>query len=130
MPLRLCCVVVFCLLSWVHPRAEILRYDVAHSKAFVIEQPPVAQQVYVSDSTQHRKHKLIAALLAFPLGVFGLHRMYLGTSTITPLLYMATFGGLFGVLPFIDFVLIVMSKDVNATYAHNKHTFMWSKKKK
>lgn len=84
----------------------------------------------VKDSVlHHRKHKLIAALCAFPLGVFGLHRMYLGTSAKVPLIYIATFGGGFGILPFIDFVLILLNKDVN-TYAHNPRTFMWSKPKK
>lgn len=82
------------------------------------------------DTIIHRKHKLIAALLAFPLGIFGLHRMYLGTATQVPLLYIATLGGVFGILPFVDFVLIIMNKDINAYYAHNPHVFMWSKKDK
>jgi len=77
----------------------------------------------------HRKHKLIAALLAFPLGIFGLHRLYLGTSGGVPFLYIASFGGLFGILPFVDFIQILLCKDVNA-YAHKSTIFMWSKKKK
>jgi TM2 domain-containing membrane protein YozV len=83
-----------------------------------------------SDSTvHHRKHKLFAALLAFPiLGAFGFHRMYLGTSAGVPFLYIATIGGCFGILPFVDFVLILLCKDVN-TYAHNRRVFMWNKEK-
>jgi TM2 domain-containing membrane protein YozV len=76
----------------------------------------------------HRKHKFIAALLAFPLGIFGLHRIYLGTATGVPFLYIATLGGAFGVLPFVDFVLIILCKDINV-YAHNPGVFMWGKKK-
>lgn len=76
----------------------------------------------------HKKHRLVAALLAFPLGVFGLHRMYLHTSPLVPVVYIATFGGLFGVLPFIDFVLILLNKDIHLTYTSNPHLFMWQKR--
>ena len=78
----------------------------------------------------NRKHRLIAALLAFPLtgGIFGLHRVYLGTSPLIPLAYIASYGGIGGVVPFVDFMLIVVCKDVNV-YAHNNSLFMWSRKK-
>lgn len=84
--------------------------------------------VFGDTIVHHRKHKLIAALLAFPLGVFGLHRIYLGTSTGVPFAYIATLGGGLGILPFIDFVMILLCKDVN-TYAHNPAIFMWTRKK-
>ena len=125
---RLCCVITLCLFSCFHSTARVIERDVTHNKAILLSQPPLAIQVSaMADSTIHRKHKLIAAVLAFPLGVFGLHRIYLGSAKATPLIYIATFGGLFGVLPFIDFVLIVLCKDINI-YADNPHTFMWSKK--
>jgi TM2 domain-containing membrane protein YozV len=96
-----------------------------------IKQEITAKNFFISsDTTHHRKHKLIAALLAFPIiGVLGLHRAYLGTSPAVPMLYIATIGGVFGILPFTDFVLILLCKDVNA-YAHNPKIFMWNKKKK
>lgn len=81
-----------------------------------------------SITTHHCKHKIFAALLAMPLGVFGFHRMYLGTSAAVPFAYIASFGGGLGILPFVDFVLIILCKDVNA-YAHNPRLFMWSKEK-
>lgn len=84
--------------------------------------------VFEDTIVHHRKHKLIAALLAFPLGIFGLHRIYLGTSAGVPFAYIATLGGGFGILPFVDFVLILLCKDVN-TYAHNPSLFMWTRKK-
>lgn len=84
-----------------------------------------------TDSGLHHKHRLIAALLAFPLpgGILGLHRIYLGTHALVPLVYIATFGGIFGVVPFVDFVLILVCKDVN-TYSQTSTLFMWSRKKK
>jgi hypothetical protein len=52
----------------------------------------------------------------------------LGTSAVVPIVYIVTIGGVFGVLPFIDFVLILLSKDINKTYVGNHHLFMWQKK--
>jgi len=83
------------------------------------------------DSIHRKKHRLIAAVLAFPvIGIFGFHRMYLGTSTKVPVVYIVTAGGVFGVLPFIDFVLILLSKDIHKTYTHNRNIFMWQRDEK
>lgn len=77
-------------------------------------------------STENKK--LVSAILAFPFpfGLFGGHRIYLGTSPIVPIVYIATLGGCFGILPFIDFVVILVSKDVNE-YTNNPKIFMWVK---
>ena len=52
------------------------------------------------------KKKFISALFAFPfpLGFMGAHRVMLGTKPWVPVVYAATFGGCFGVLPLIDFL--------------------------
>ncbi len=82
------------------------------------------------DVVYHKKHRLVAALLAFPIpfGIFGLHRIYMHTSPITPFVYIVTLGGVFGILPFIDFVLILLNKDIHLTYTSNPHLFMWQKR--
>ena len=70
--------------------------------------------------------KVIASVLAFPLpfGVIGLHRIYLGTKPYIPLVYIGTVGGAFGILPFIDFCVILLDKDIEH-YKANPHVFMW-----
>ncbi|HWY98310.1 MAG TPA: TM2 domain-containing protein [Bacteroidia bacterium] len=90
-----------------------------------------AKAISSADTVKTKKSKLIAALLAFPFpcGVIGLHRAYLHSAGGMPLVYVATIGGGFGILPFIDFVLIVLNKDVNH-YAYNTRLFMWTRKKK
>jgi TM2 domain-containing membrane protein YozV len=78
----------------------------------------------------HKKHRFIAAVLAlpFPFGIFGLHRIYMHTSAVVPVVYIATLGGGLGILPFIDFVLILLNKDIHTNYTSNKHLFMWEKR--
>ena len=51
---------------------------------------------------------LVAALLAFFLGGLGIHRVYLGSKPIMILFYIITFFGIFGILPLIDFIIILV----------------------
>ena len=76
---------------------------------------------------QQRKNKrTIAALLAFPFpfGMVGLHRIYLGTAPHVPIVYIGTFGGVLGILPFIDFCVLLLDKDIDR-YLNNNKIFMW-----
>ena len=75
-----------------------------------------------------KKKKIIAALFAFPFpfGFVGAHRVMLGTKPWVPIIYVATFGGCFGLLPLIDFCVIIFHKDVER-YENNDDIFMWLK---
>ena len=77
---------------------------------------------------ENRKKKIVSAVFAFPFpfGFMGAHRVMLGTSPWVPIVYVATFGGCFGVLPLIDFFVITFSKDIEQ-YENNPHIFMWVK---
>ncbi len=81
----------------------------------------------ISQDPQKRK-KLVCALFAFPFpcGFVGAHRVMLGTSPWVPVVYVATFGGCFGLLPLIDFCFITFSKDITP-FENNPHVFMWAK---
>jgi TM2 domain-containing membrane protein YozV len=50
----------------------------------------------------------LAILLAFFIGWTGIHRVYLGGKPILILLYIITFGGIFGILPLIDFIRLII----------------------
>lgn len=52
------------------------------------------------------KSRLVAAVLAFFFGVFGVHRFYVG-KTGTGIAMILTIGGL-GIWAFIDFIMIVV----------------------
>lgn len=73
-----------------------------------------------------RNKKIIAALLAFPFpfGIVGLHRIYLGTSPHVPVVYIATLGGGFGLLPLLDFFAILFEKNMER-FINNDRVFMW-----
>jgi TM2 domain-containing membrane protein YozV len=72
--------------------------------------------------------RITAAVLAFPFpfGIVGLHRIYLGTKPYVPVAYIASLGGVFGILPLIDFFAITFDKDLDR-FRDNGKVFMWIK---
>lgn len=77
------------------------------------------------DSTEKNKHLMAAALaFPFPFGIVGLHRIYLGCAPYVPVVYIATLGGVFGVLPLIDCCVLLVKKNIGK-YVNNKKVFMW-----
>lgn len=75
-----------------------------------------------------KKKKLVTAILAFPFpfGFVAAHRVMLGTKPWIPIVYVATFGGCFGLLPLVDFCVIICSKNIEQ-YENNPNLFMWIK---
>jgi TM2 domain-containing membrane protein YozV len=71
------------------------------------------------------KDAVVAIVLSFFLGNLGIHRFYLGTEVLTGIGYILTCGGIFGIVPFVDFiVLIIDNKDISK-YIDNPKFFMW-----
>jgi len=66
------------------------------------------------------KSRLAAALLAFFLGAFGIHRFYVGKIG-TGIAIIVTFGGFFGIWPLIDLIMILVGsfKDKQERYLAN-----------
>ena len=89
-----------------------------------VEKPNPIWFSFKKKNDAHRK--IIASVLAFPLpfGIIGLHRIYLGTKPYVPFVYIGTLGGGFGILPFIDFCVLLLDKDIDH-YKSNAHIFMW-----
>jgi TM2 domain-containing membrane protein YozV len=68
----------------------------------------------------------VALLLDFFLGGFGVHRFYLGTEVMTGIGYILTCGGIFGIVPLIDFIVIIINMDDISMYVNNPKFFMWN----
>ncbi|MBQ7253482.1 MAG: TM2 domain-containing protein [Bacteroidales bacterium] len=82
-----------------------------------------------STSVSSGKSDGLAVALTFILGGFGVHRHYMGTSRGMWAAYTFTFGGIFGVVPLIDFIVEIVGL-VDGTglgkYYNNPKFFMWS----
>ena len=78
---------------------------------------------------EQKEVKPVAALvLNFFLGGFGIHRHYMGTAPGMWALYTFTLGGIFGVVPFIDFIMLIIGVVDNdiSKYINNRKFFMWA----
>ena len=72
------------------------------------------------------KNFVAAILLNFFLGGLGIHRLYLGTATMIWIGYILTCGGIFGVVPFVDFIVLIIHNDDISEFVDNPKFFMWS----
>jgi TM2 domain-containing membrane protein YozV len=101
---------------------------IVHSEQFLLsdEKPNPILQLF--RKKQKLNKRITSAVLAFPFpfGMVGLHRIYLGTKPHVPVVYIASFGGVCGILPLIDFFVITFSKDFDS-YRDNGKVFMWVK---
>ncbi len=64
-----------------------------------------------------------AILFTVLTGLLGGHRIYFGTHHRTPIIYTVTLGG-FGILPLIDLVHIIFTKDLSI-YQDKSKIIMW-----
>lgn len=129
------CITLKANLNTPHFSSDIPRDNTSRGISFheiqVLDQTPAcwlnenADSLSLSKKDARRK-KIISAIFAFPFpfGMIGVHRIYLGTKPFIPIIYIATLGGCFGILPFIDFVVILAEKDLSF-YDNNGKIFMW-----
>lgn len=68
----------------------------------------------------------VALVLDFFLGGLGVHRFYLGTEVMTGIGYILTCGGIFGIVPIIDFVVLIINYNDISKYVNNPKFFMWN----
>jgi len=73
-----------------------------------------------------QKDAITAILLDFFLGGLGIHRFYLGTETLTGIGYILTCGGIFGIVPLVDFIVLIIDRDDISPYVNNPKFFMWN----
>lgn len=71
------------------------------------------------------KSPVAAIVLDFFLGVLGVHRFYLGTKVMTGVGYILTFGGIFGLIPLVDLIVLAVNFDDISQFVDNPKFFMW-----
>jgi TM2 domain-containing membrane protein YozV len=85
----------------------------------------VASSVTTAVMPSKEKDAVAAILLDFFLGGFGVHRFYLGTKPLTGIGYILTCGGIFGIVPLVDFIVLIIDHDDISPYVNNPKFFMW-----
>ena len=84
----------------------------------------------ISKVSASSPNPVVATILAMPwlgVGLFGIHRLYLGTETGTFLAYLFTLGGC-GIISLVDFIVLavgLIEEDVSR-YIDNPKFIMWA----
>jgi TM2 domain-containing membrane protein YozV len=78
-----------------------------------------------TDAVLAEKNAWVAFALAFVVGWTGAHRVYMGSKPILILGYIVTCGGIFGIVPFIDWIVILINNEDISKYIGNNKFFMW-----
>ncbi|MGM0496597.1 MAG: TM2 domain-containing protein [Bacteroidota bacterium] len=76
-------------------------------------------------AVMEEKDPMVAILLDFFVGYLGVHRFYLGTKTFTGIGYILTCGGIGGLVPLIDLIVLAINYDDISEYVDNPKFFMW-----
>jgi len=74
------------------------------------------------------RQPVVAFLLAWFLGPFAIHRVYLGGTAVLIPAYIFTCFGIFGIVPFVDWIVLLIGvvNDDIAKYEDNDKFFMWA----
>jgi TM2 domain-containing membrane protein YozV len=73
---------------------------------------------------------LISWIICWVVGEFGVHRHYLGTKPTMWAIYTFTVCGIFGIVPFVDWWVLLIDGIINdniSPYQNNEKFFMWLK---
>ncbi|MBK6266809.1 TM2 domain-containing protein [Marivirga sp. S37H4] len=73
----------------------------------------------------NEKDPLIAILLDILVGGLGIHRVYLDGRPTLILIYFITCGGIFGVVPLVDLIVLAINYDDISAYVGNDKFIMW-----
>jgi hypothetical protein len=104
----------------------LLRGQTNYSNDTIIYVIEIDSTELVSDTNLIIQKSKLEAIACWILGVgVGLHRIYLGSKPILPVFYALTLGGVMGIIPIIDLIVIISTKDIRK-YVKNNQILMWA----
>lgn len=95
------------------------------SEVIIEDDTLIESHIVVNEEVKQLKHRRFKAILFTVLtGPLGGHRIYFGSKPRTAIIYAVTLGGL-GILPLIDLVHIIFTKDVSK-FDNKPQIIMWT----
>jgi TM2 domain-containing membrane protein YozV len=71
------------------------------------------------------KNALVAIVLDVVLWGWGIHRVYLGGKPSLIFIYLITCGGIFGIVPLVDLIVLAINYDDISAFVGNDKFIMW-----
>ncbi|TAN19529.1 MAG: TM2 domain-containing protein [Chitinophagaceae bacterium] len=100
--------------------------NMVQSAGLALTDASAANSAHALVSDAGGKSFAAALLLDLFLGGLGIHRLYLGTKTMTWVGYILTCGGIFGIVPLVDLVVLIVHNEDISPYVNNPKFFMWA----
>jgi len=88
--------------------ADVVEFSAIGNQLEAVASNALSQNTQMDVLSPKGDDKIIAFLLAFFLGGFAIHRVYLGSTPMMVLYYIITCGGIFGIVPTIDWIMILV----------------------
>ena len=100
----------------------------ASSEISPLELMPMASVPAAASLSSGNSNPVAALLICTFLGCFGVHRHYMGTRPWMWAIYTFTFGGMFGIIPIVDWVMLLVGlvDDDISEYCGNTKFIMWA----
>lgn len=102
------------------------KLSAAQQTTFSLQEMPLIG-INGATAVQAEKNVWIAVALDFFLGGIAVHRVYLGGKPLLILTYFITCGGIFGIVPLVDLIVLVIDNEDISQYVDNDRFFMWGK---
>ena len=99
-------------------------FTVTSTTSLMASESANTNQMFITNGGKG-KSAIVAILLDFFLGGLGVHRAYLGTKTFTWVGYILTCGGIGGLVPFVDLIVLAVNSGDISKYEDNTKFFMW-----
>lgn len=93
----------------------------------VVEAPAAMAPINVAISGDSTVTNVVALVVDYVgLGAIGIHRLILGTNPLNCLWYFLTVGGIFGIIPLVDGIMLIIDLiQGGASYIDNPAFIMW-----
>ena len=100
----------------------------ASSEVSPLELMPMASVPAAASLSSGNSNPVAAFLICTFLGGFGVHRHYMGTRPWMWAIYTFTCGGIFGIIPLVDWVMLLVGlvDDDISDYCGNTKFIMWA----
>ncbi len=108
--------------------AEAAEVSVADAGVFNLAPMPTTENgMAMPTFTNASVNPWAAFAICWFLGGFGIHRHYMGTKGSMWAIYTFTCGGIFGIVPLVDWVVLLVGaiQDDIRSYCNNDSFFMW-----
>ncbi len=99
--------------------------NMATPSAITLSDAAALMNPFSVQASSSDKNAWIAVILDLIVGGIAIHRVYLGGTPMLIVYYLITCGGIFGIVPLVDLVVLIINNNDISKYVGSNKFFMW-----